>query len=431
MTGLVLEGGARRCMFTAGILDTFAREHIRFDYVIGVSAGAQTALNFVSGQLGRAARNMMPSLDDLKVSSVSLRSQVARELTDRIYPDAYGMDPFDFSAYFASPVICELTASCCETGETMYFQERTDEKRLLDMLCASCSLPILFPEIEIDGLHYLDGSLTDSVPFERAFAMGCDRAVVILTKTEAEAPTDYGRMRPLLSRQYGTVYPRLYEALLVRASAYATQQQALTQAEQKGKVLVLRPGEAQVRAFDPLPEHLRTAYKQGEETAEAALADYKAKHPEKKDDDDDKKTDDDDDKKLDWTATLKAAIAEAVTPLTEKIAALENVNSTKAALDGARTKFFESDYAKKYKDEANDAWEHAVEVNELTGNKMTADELTEKVTGYFNKAVSRKGVDTSKPFVADPAAGDDEGTLDWAAEKKRLQDAGRLPKDQQ
>ena len=171
--------------------------------------------------------------------------------------------------------------------------------------------------------------------------------------------------------------------------------------------------------------------KRAKETAEAALADYKAKHPEKKDDDDDKKTDDDDDKKLDWAATLKAAIAEAVTPLTEKIAALENVNSTKAALDGARTKFFEGDYAKKYKDEANDAWEHAVEVNELTGNKMTADELAEKATGYFNKAVSRKGVDTSKPFKADPAAGEDEGTLDWAAEKKRLQEAGRLPKDQQ
>lgn len=148
-------------------------------------------------------------------------------------------------------------------------------------------------------------------------------------------------------------------------------------------------------------------------------------------DDDDKKKDDDDDKKLDWAATLKAAIAEAVTPLTQKIAALENVNSTKAALDGARSKFFDGDYAKIYKDEANDAWERAVEINELTGNKMTADELAEKATGYFNKAVSRKGVDTSKPFKADPATGEDEGTLDWSAEKKRLQDAGRLPKDPQ
>ena len=171
--------------------------------------------------------------------------------------------------------------------------------------------------------------------------------------------------------------------------------------------------------------------KRAKETAEQALADYKAKHPEKTGDDSEKHDDDEDEKKLDWAATLKAAIAEAVTPLTEKISALENANSTKAALEGARSKFFGGDYAKKYKDEADDAWDRAVEMNEATGNKMTADELAEKATGYFNKAVSRKGVDTSKPFKADPPAEDEEGTVDWSAEKKRLQDAGRLPKDTQ
>ena len=168
--------------------------------------------------------------------------------------------------------------------------------------------------------------------------------------------------------------------------------------------------------------------KRAKETAEAALADYKAKHPEKTGDDEEH-DDDEGEKKLDWAATLKAAIAEAVTPLTEKITALENLNSTKAALSGARESFFGGDYAKKYKDEADDAWERAVEMNEATGNKMTAEELAAKATGYFNKAVSRKGVDTSKPFKADPPAGDEEGTVDWSAEKKRLQDAGRIPKD--
>ena len=133
---------------------------------------------------------------------------------------------------------------------------------------------------------------------------------------------------------------------------------------------------------------------------------------------------------MDWAATLKAAVAEAVKPLNDKIEALENQNSTKAALAGAREKFFGGDYAKKYQDEANDAWDRAVEMNEATGNKMTAEELAEKATGYFNKYVSRKGVDTSKPFVADKTGDDDEGTTDWSAERKRLQDAGRIPKEQ-
>lgn len=169
--------------------------------------------------------------------------------------------------------------------------------------------------------------------------------------------------------------------------------------------------------------------KRAKETAESALADYKAKHPEKTGDESEEHDDEGSEKKLDWAATLKAAIAEAVTPLTEKITALENLNSTKAALSGARESFFGGDYAKKYKEEADDAWERAVEMNEATGNKMTAEELAAKATGYFNKAVSRKGVDTSKPFKADPPAGDEEGTVDWSAEKKRLQDAGRIPKD--
>lgn len=165
--------------------------------------------------------------------------------------------------------------------------------------------------------------------------------------------------------------------------------------------------------------------------AEDDLSDYKAKHPEPKSDPDPNPDPDPDTKKLDWQKTLQEAIANAVKPLTDKIESLENQNSTKAALEGARTSFFGGDYAKKYKDEAEDAWDRAVEMNEATGNKMTAEELAAKATGYFNKAVSRKGVDTSKPFVADPPKHDEEGTLDWASEKKRLQESGRLPKDQQ
>lgn len=156
------------------------------------------------------------------------------------------------------------------------------------------------------------------------------------------------------------------------------------------------------------------------QTAEAALSDYKAKHPEQKEEEVGEQ-------KPDLAKTIADAIAAAVAPLTQKIETLENANSTKAALEGARASFFGNDYAKKYTDEANDAWERAVELNEATGNKMTAGQLNEKATGYFNKAVSRRGVDTSKPFVADVNVPDDKGTTDWSAEKARLQKAGKIP----
>ena len=166
-------------------------------------------------------------------------------------------------------------------------------------------------------------------------------------------------------------------------------------------------------------------------TANAKIAELEAKLAKLEDPDQDPgDPDKDKDKDKDNLAkTISEAVAAAVSPLTAKIEALENANNTKAALTGARETFFSGDYAKKYKDEADDAWERAVELNEATGNKMTAEQLAEKATGYFNKAVSRKGVDTSKPFQADPPKDDEEGTTDWSGEKKRLQDAGKLPKE--
>lgn len=131
----------------------------------------------------------------------------------------------------------------------------------------------------------------------------------------------------------------------------------------------------------------------------------------------------------DIASIVKAAIADAVAPLNEKITALETSNTAKAALSSAHESFFNGDYAKKYKDQADEAWERAVELNEATGSKMTADELAAKASGYFNKAVSRLGVDTSQPFKADPPKNEEEGTIDWSAEVARKKAQGLIPDD--
>lgn len=166
------------------------------------------------------------------------------------------------------------------------------------------------------------------------------------------------------------------------------------------------------------------------ETANAKIAELenKLKKFENKDDNDDQHKDDEP-KPNDIAKLIADGIAAGLKPLQDKIEALEHAGSAKEALSNAQTKFFGGDYAKKYKDQASDAWERAVELNEATGSKMTSDELVEKATTYFNKSVSRLGVDTSKPFQADPPEKDEEGTLDWSAERKRLQDAGKIPQD--
>lgn len=161
--------------------------------------------------------------------------------------------------------------------------------------------------------------------------------------------------------------------------------------------------------------------------AQRALEAYKAAHPEP---DKDKGGDDDKDKDNgtpDIASIVKAAIAEAVASLNEKIVALETSNTAKAALSSAHESFFNGDYAKKYKDQADEAWERAVELNEATGSKMTAEELSAKASGYFNKAVSRLGVDTSQPFKADPPKNEEDGTVDWSAEVARKKAQGLIP----
>ena len=152
---------------------------------------------------------------------------------------------------------------------------------------------------------------------------------------------------------------------------------------------------------------------------------YKAKHPEQTPPDPTKP----DTTQPDLAKTISDAIAAGLKPLQDKIEALENAGSAKEALVSARDKFFGGDYAKKYEDQAKDAWERAVELNEATGSKMTSDELVEKASGYFNKSVSRLGIDTSKPFVPDTPKNEEEGTTDWSDERKRLQEEGRIPKD--
>ena len=162
--------------------------------------------------------------------------------------------------------------------------------------------------------------------------------------------------------------------------------------------------------------------------SQRAFEAYKAAHPEPdKWGEGDRDKDKDKDNGQDIASIVKAAVADAVAPLNEKITALETSKSAEAALSTAHSSFFNGDYAKKYKDRATDAGERAGERNEATGNKVTAEELAAKASGYFNKAVSRLGVDTSKPFQADPPKNDEEGTIDWSAEVARKKAQGLIP----
>ena len=119
------------------------------------------------------------------------------------------------------------------------------------------------------------------------------------------------------------------------------------------------------------------------------------------------------------------AVTAAVQPLQSELANIKHTRSAEDAFNLAKTNFFGNDYAKKYTDERDQAWERAVEINDLTGKKMTAEELQTKAMGYFNNLVSKKGVDTSKPFESEGEGGKD---FDVSVFRKGLEASGRIPK---
>ena len=133
--------------------------------------------------------------------------------------------------------------------------------------------------------------------------------------------------------------------------------------------------------------------------------------------------------KEDTTPDIAKLIADAVTaavqPLQSELANIKHTRSAEDAFNLAKTNFFGNDYAKKYTDERDQAWERAVEINDLTGKKMTAEELQAKAMGYFNNLVSKKGVDTSKPFESEGEGGK---AFDVSIFRKGLEASGRIPK---
>lgn len=130
---------------------------------------------------------------------------------------------------------------------------------------------------------------------------------------------------------------------------------------------------------------------------------------------------------LDIAKLLDEKLSALVQPLKDELAKIKHTRSAEDAFNLAKTNFFGNDYAKKYTDERDQAWERAVEINDLTGKKMTAEELQTKAMGYFNNLVSKRGVDLSKPFENE---GEGNKEPNFEEHKRILQAQGLLPKDE-
>ena len=242
-TGLVLEGGALRTIFSSGVCDAFLDLGLPMpDYTIGVSAGIAYGVSYLSRQSRRNLKLVTTYANDHRYMSwrnmlnPKNRSYFGLKFSYETIPNE--LLPFDYDAFEAYPGTVEAVVTNLNTGKADYLPvPRRDDHNLL--LQATCAIPMMFPVIEIDGQPYLDGGCADAIPWKRAFDQGCDRVVVLLTR-ERSYRKDAEHLMPILRRTFRQ-YPAFLETLSTRAERYNRCREELFALEREGKVLVIAP----------------------------------------------------------------------------------------------------------------------------------------------------------------------------------------------
>ena len=270
-TGLVLEGGGFRGIYTAGVLDVFMEEGLNFDGLIGVSAGAIHGCSFISGQKGRSIRYYRKYCGDPRFMSIrswlTTGNVVGVDFCYHELPEV--LDKFDDEAFMKNPSHYYVVCTNVETGKPEYIR-LTDMRKEIDYLRASASLPYFSKMVEIDGKKYLDGGCADSVPLEAFENLGYGRNVVVLTE-----PEDY-RKKPelrLLAKTVYRRYPDFARALVNRHESYNNMLDMLKEKERQGSIFIIRPSEhMDIGRMESDVNKVQAAYDLGVKDAKARLA---------------------------------------------------------------------------------------------------------------------------------------------------------------
>lgn len=275
--GLVLEGGAMRGLFTAGVLDVLMEHDIWPDGVIGVSAGAAFGCNMKSKQPGRALRYNKNLVNDWRYSS--LRSLLT---TGDYFGGDYAyhyvprhIDYFDVDTFSKNPMKFWVVCTNVDTGKAEYKRLTEVDYDSLEYIRASASMPIAARIVTVDGKKMLDGGIADSIPLRFFQQQGYEKNLVVLTQ-----PAGYVKRRsPLmpLMRMWLRRHPRIVQALEDRPAMYNAELDYVKEEESKGKTLVLRPrNKLTIGHISHNPDDMQMTYDQGREVALEHLKEIKA-----------------------------------------------------------------------------------------------------------------------------------------------------------
>ncbi len=273
-TGLVLEGGGMRGVFTSGVLDGFMKNNVYFHYVVAVSAGACNGLSYMSHQIRRARISNIDYLARYKY--IGLRHLLTqgcifdRKLLYEDFPDK--LLPYDYEAFFNNPDEFEMVTTNCLTGTACYLSEKRDKDRVIDIAMASSSLPYVSKIVTVDGIPMLDGGIVDSIPLLHSIEKGHKTNVLVLTRNKGYRSTEKDHKIPHFIYKN---YPRLRVALSHRCAAYNRQLDMIDEMEERGEIVCIRPERPlEVGRMEKDVDKLERLYEEGLSLGERFCEEY-------------------------------------------------------------------------------------------------------------------------------------------------------------
>lgn len=274
--GLVLEGGAMRGLWSAGVTDVMMEHGVEPDGLIGVSAGAAFGCNYKSRQIGRAIRYNTRFAKDARYSGIRslLRSgnYFNAEFGYHVVP--YEYDIFDTQTFEQNSMRFTVVCTDVLTGQAVYHDIDHVDYEELEWLRASASMPLASKVVKVQGHQLLDGGVSDSIPLEYYERQGFNRNVVILTQPKGFVK-EPNKLMPVM-RIALRKYPKMLKAMYERHVMYNHELDYVAEAERQGRCLVIRPdGKIPIGHISHNPDEMRHVYEMGRTIGERYIEQIK------------------------------------------------------------------------------------------------------------------------------------------------------------
>lgn len=241
-SALVLEGGAKRGIYTAGVLDVLLENEIIVNGIFGVSAGAIHGCSYASRQIGRSIRYTQKYNNDYRFMSwrslLLTGNMVETKFSYHTLPEK--LDPYDNATFMQQDMAFYAVCSNVKTGQPEYIQCR-DMFKDIDVIRASASMPLVSQIVDVQGKKLLDGGITDSIPVDAAFQKGFNKNIVVLTRPKNYRKKSVNTLVKFLVKRIYRKYPKFVQAIIDRPQMYNVQVARVEELEKTGQILVIRP----------------------------------------------------------------------------------------------------------------------------------------------------------------------------------------------